>query len=66
MPEIEVNIFNQRLKLSYQDNEKQRLIDAVEILNKSWGKFSDLHGNFSDFKIITLISLEIQNSSESM
>jgi hypothetical protein len=62
MPEIEVNIFNQRLKLSYQENEKQRLINAVETLNKSWEKFSDLHGKVSDLKIITLISLELQDS----
>ena len=66
MSEIEVNIFNQKLKLSYQDNEKQRLIDAVDILNKSWGKFSDLHGKVSDLKIITLISLELQDSLQNM
>lgn len=66
MSEIEVTIFNQQLKLSYQDNEKQRLIQAVENLNKSWDKFSDLHGKVGDLKIITLISLELQDSLESM
>lgn len=66
MPEIEVNIFNQKLKLSYQDNEKQRLMHAVDSLNKSWGKFSNLHGKVSDFKIITLISLELQDSLENI
>ena len=66
MPEIEVSIFSQKLKLSYQDNEKQRLIKAVETLNRSWGKFSDLHGKVSDLKIITLISLELQDSLESV
>ena len=64
MPEIEVNIFNQKLKLSYQDNEKQRLISAVDTLNKSWNKFYYLHGKVSDLKIITLISLELQDSLE--
>ena len=63
MPEIEVIIFNQKLRLTYQDNEKKRLIKAVETLNKSWDKFSDLHGKVSDLKIITLISLELQDSS---
>lgn len=66
MPEIEVIIFNQKLKLSYQDDEKQRLIKAVEILNKSWSKFKDLHGKVSDLKISTLISLELQDSLETM
>ena len=66
MPEIEVNIFNQTLKLSYQENEKQRLINAVETLNQNWSKFSDLHGKVSDLKIITLISLELQDTLESM
>ena len=65
MPEIEVLIFNHKLKLSYQDNEKQRLINAVEALNKIWNKFSDLQGKVSDLKIITLISLELQDSLES-
>ena len=64
MPNLEVNIFNQKLKLSYQENEKQRLIKAVEILNNNWNKFSHLHGKVSDLKIATLISLELQDSIE--
>ena len=62
MPNLEVTIFNQKLKLSYQDDEKQRLIHAVETLNNNWNKFSDLHGKVSDLKIITLMSLELQDS----
>ena len=62
MPNLEVNIFNQKLKLSYEENEKQRLLKAVEILNNNWNKFSSLHGKVSDLKIATLISLELQDS----
>ena len=64
MSDIEVTIFNQKLKLSYQENEKQRLMNAVEVLNKNWNKFSDLHGKVSDLKIIILITLELQDSIE--
>ena len=66
MSEIEITIFNQKLKLSYQDNEKQRLINAVETLNNSWSKFSHLYGKVTDLKIITLISLELQDSLDGM
>ena len=38
MPDLEVNIFNQKLKLSYKENEKQRILHAVEILNNNWNK----------------------------
>ena len=62
MPDLEVNVFNQKLKLSYQENEKERIIKAVEILNNNWNKFSHLHGKVSDLKIATLISLELQDS----
>ena len=62
MPDLEVIVFNQKLKLSYQENEKQRLINAVKILNNNWDKFSHLHGKVSDLKIVTLISLELQDS----
>ena len=62
MPNLEVNIFKQKLKLSYQENEKKRLLNAVEKLNKKWNEFSKLHGRVSDLKIITLISLELQDS----
>ena len=62
MPDLEVIIFNQKLKLSYQENEKQRLVDAVDKLNKHWDKFSNLNGKVSDKKIITLISLELQDT----
>ena len=64
MPDIEVIIFNQKLKLSYQESEKERLMNAVEVLNLNWNKFSDLHGKVSDLKIITLITLELQDSIE--
>jgi len=62
MPDLDVNIFNQNLKLSYQEHEKERLINAINILNKSWSKFSNLRGKVSDQKIITLVSLELQDS----
>jgi len=62
MPDLEVNVFNQKIKLSYKENEKQRLIKAVEILNNNFNKYSHLHGKVSDLKIATLISLELQDS----
>ena len=62
MPDLEVTVFNQKLKLSYLEDEKDRLISAINILNESWKKFSNLHGKVSDLKIITLISLELQDS----
>ena len=62
MSDLEITIFNQKLKLSYQENEKDRLINAVDVLNKSWNKFSNIQGKVSSQKIITLISLELQDS----
>ena len=62
MPDLEVTVFNQKLKLSYLEDEKDRLTNAIKTLNESWKKFSDLHGKVSDLKIITLISLELQDS----
>ena len=62
MPDLEVSIFNQKLKLSYEEDEKERLLKAVETLNNNWNKFSYLHGKVSDLKIATLISLELQDS----
>ena len=62
MPDLEVTVFNQKLKLSYLENEKERLTNAINTLNESWKKFSNLHGKVSDLKIITLISLELQDS----
>ena len=64
MPDIEVNVFNQILKLSYKEEEKQRILKAVEIINKNWNKFSNLHGKVSDLKIAILICLELQDSIE--
>ena len=62
MPDMEVKIFNQKIKLSYEDNEKERLLNAVEELNTHWIKFSNLQGKVSDLKIISLITLELQDT----
>ena len=64
MPSLEFNIFNQKVNLSYQENEKDRLTSAVDSLNKSWKKFSHLQGKVSDIKILILISLELQDTIE--
>ena len=64
MQDLEVTVFNQKLKLSYLEGEKERLNNAIKILNESWKKFSNLRGKVSDLKIITLISLELQDSIE--
>ncbi len=64
MSDLEVTIFNQKLKLKYQESEKRRLINAVDKLNKTWNKFSKLSGKVTDLKIISLISLELQDSIE--
>ncbi len=66
MADIEVNVFNQKLKLSYREEEKKRILKAVEVLNNNWNKFSHLHGKVSDLKIATLISLELQDSIENI
>jgi hypothetical protein len=39
MPDLEVSVFNQKLKLSYLEKEKERLTNAINILNESWKKF---------------------------
>ena len=44
MPDLEVTVFNQKLKLSYLEKEKERLTNAINILNESWKKFTNLHG----------------------
>ena len=62
MPSLEVMIFNNKVNLSYKENEKDRLIKAIEILNDNWRKYSNLHGKVSDIKIASLISLELQDS----
>ncbi len=66
MPNLEVTVFSQKIKLSYKNNEKERLINAVKILNETWKKFSHLHGKVSDIKIIILISLELQDRIEDL
>ena len=66
MADIEVSVFNQKLKLSYREEEKQRILNADEVLNNNWNKFSHLHGKVSDLKIATLISLELQDSIENI
>ena len=64
MPDLEVTVFNQKLKLSYLEDEKERLTNAINILNENWKKFSNLHGKVNDLKIIVLLSLELQDSIE--
>ena len=52
MSDLEVTVFNQKLKLSYLEDEKERLTKAINILNESWNKFSNCMA-----RLVTLKSL---------
>ena len=58
-----INEINRGMEEKYYEIDLNRgTIKAVEILNNNWNKFSHLHGKVSDMKIVTLISLELQDT----
>ena len=61
MPIHKTKIFNTTIDISYEKNDKNKLLDLISNLNNRIKKFSELSGKVSDIKIVILAALAIED-----
>ena len=61
MPTHKAKISNFNIDLNYEEKDKEKLINLIDILNKRFEKYKSLNGKISDSKILILVSLELED-----
>ena len=61
MPILEINILGSNIEISYQEGEKEKLLNLVKQFKLRLSKFENLKLRFADFKIILLAALKAED-----
>ena len=66
MPILEKNILGSKIKINYQEDEKEKLNHLIEQFNVRLSEFKNLKGRFSDSKIIFLAALKAEDNIDDL
>ena len=61
MPILETKVLTSKIKINYQEGEKEKLINLIELFNLRLSEFKELKEKFSDNKIIFLVALKAED-----
>ena len=60
MPNIKFKILNKDINLSYESQEKEKLIESTTSINKKIEEYNNLIGKVSDHKILSILAIKLE------
>ena len=60
MPNIKFKILNKDINLSYESQEKEKLIESTTSINKKLEEYNNLIGKVSDHKILSILAIKLE------
>ena len=60
MPNIKFKILNKDINLSYEIQEKEKLIESTTSINKKLEEYNNLIGKVSDHKILSILAIKLE------
>ena len=60
MPNIKLKILNKDINLSYELQEKEKLIESTTSINKKLEEYNNLIGKVSDHKILSILAIKLE------
>ena len=60
MPNIKFKILNNDINLSYESQEKEKLIESTTSINKKLEEYNNLIGKVSDHKILSILAIKLE------
>ena len=60
MPNIKFKILNKDINLSYESQEKEKLIESTNSINKKLEEYNNLIGKVSDHKILSILAIKLE------
>ena len=60
MPTYKALILNKEISLNYEENEKEKLIEAVKSINSKLESYNVQNGKISDNKLLSFLAIKLQ------
>ena len=60
MPIYKALILNKEINVNYEENQKEKLIEAIKAINSKIENLSDLNGKISDSKLLSFLAIKLQ------
>ena len=60
MPVYKTIILNNEINFNYNLDEKEKLINAIDLINQQLKEYNHLNGRISDSKILSMLAIKLQ------
>ena len=60
MPVYKALILNKEISVNYEENQKDKLIEAIDQINNKLEEYDNLSGKISDSKLLSFVAIKLQ------
>ena len=60
MPVYKASILNKEIIVSYEENQKEKLLEAIKEINIKLDSYDNLNGKISDIKLLSFLAIKLQ------
>lgn len=60
MPVYKAFILNKEISVNYENNQKDKLVDAIKQINLKLKSYNNLNGKISDNKLLSFLAIKLQ------
>ncbi len=60
MPVYKALILNKEISVNYEENQKDKLIEAIDQINNKLKEYDNLSGKISDSKLLSFVAIKLQ------
>tara|TARA_Y100001936_G_C15717529_1_gene479242 strand:- start:23 stop:430 length:408 start_codon:yes stop_codon:yes gene_type:complete len=60
MPVYKANILNKEIIVNYEENQKEKLVEAISEINSKLTKFDNQNGKISDSILLSFLAIKLQ------
>ena len=60
MPIYKALILNKEISVNYEENQKEKLVEAIKVINSKLKSYDTLNGKISDSKLLSFLAIKLQ------
>ena len=60
MPIYKALILNKEIIVNYEENQKDKLVEAIKVINSKLKSYDSLNGKISDSKLLSFLAIKLQ------
>ena len=60
MPIYKALILNKEISVNYEENQKDKLVEAIKVINSKLKSYDTLNGKISDSKLLSFLAIKLQ------